>query len=346
MKCVLHIGTEKTGTTSIQRALKEHRPILASHRILYPKLFYGLKHIKISCFAMDNDRIDIRKRRLGLTDDEAIERFRQEFRRDFAKEIAANQRGTTTVVIVNEHLSRLRNASEVERLKDFLDGFFDAIELHLYIRRQDLLMRSMYSTVIKVGGLRQNVYPVFKDEGPNEDFITFDYHRMFKLWGSVFPKERLHIHRFDRSTLLGDNAIPDFLIRSGLLAEDAARQLIVDTENASLDPLALEVLRRFNVAWQRHGYARSGIAGMGTIFAELFPGGGKPVSRGEAEEFLSHFAESNGKLARGYFGSDQLFDAADLEALPDKVEPAVPTVEDTLRILSAVWQTKMSRKGD
>ena len=84
MRCVLHIGAEKTGTTSIQRSLTKNGGLLAARKIHYPELFHGQRHVKISCFAMDNDRLDIRKRRLGLTDDAAIEKFRKGFRRDFA----------------------------------------------------------------------------------------------------------------------------------------------------------------------------------------------------------------------------------------------------------------------
>ncbi|MCB1495942.1 MAG: hypothetical protein KDJ86_09170 [Bauldia sp.] len=341
MRCVLHIGAEKTGTTSIQRSLTKNGGLLAARKIHYPELFHGQRHVKISCFAMDNDRLDIRKRRLGLTDDAAIEKFRKGFRRDFAKEMETCRKRTGTVVIVNEHLSRLQNAAEVERLKAFIERFFEAIDIHFYIRRQDLLMRSMYSTVIKVGGIRENVFPPFEEGG--RDFLAFDFHRIFRLWTSVFPMESFHIHRFDRSALLSGDVVVDFLSRSGLFEQAAAEAFRIEAENASLDPIALEVLRQFNLAWGQHGYEKAGLRGTGALAGELFPGRGKPVSRAEAETFLSHFEAGNRALARACFDSDELFDTSDIAALPETVDPPRPTAEDTARVLSAIWNLKFSR---
>ncbi len=340
MKCVLHIGTEKTGTTSIQRALTEHGAILEPHGIFYPPLFHGQRHVKISCFAMDNDRLDLRKRRLGLTDDAAIEKFRRNFRRDFAGEMDSNRKKATTLVIVNEHLSRLQTTTEVERLKAFLAEFFDTVDIHLYIRRQDLLMRSMYSTVIKVGGVRENVFPPFEEGG--RDFVAFDFDRIFRLWTSVFARDAFLIHRFERSSLLSGDAVIDFLVRSALFDEEAARALKVDAVNASLDPIALEVLRRFNLAWSQQGHDKSGIRGIGAIAGDLFPGRGKPVSRGEAETFLSYFDASNRALAQAYFDTDTLFDTSDLATLPDTVDAPQPTVDDVARVMAAIWNVKFA----
>ncbi|MEP0325051.1 hypothetical protein [Bauldia litoralis] len=341
MKCVLHIGSEKTGTTSIQRALAEHGEKLEARQIVYPRLLHGLKHVKISCFAMDNERMDIRKRRLGLTEDATIEAFRQTFRRDLARQIKAAGRTAQTVVIVNEHLSRLQTIAEVERLKAFLAEFFDAVDIHFYVRRQDLLMRSMYSTVIKVGGIRENVFPPYEEGG--RDFVAFDFNRIFRLWTSVFDAKSFHLHRFEKPRLIAGDVIVDFLVQSGLVDEDTARAFKVVPENPSLDPLALEVLRRFNLAWNRHGYDKAGVRGIGGIAGELFPGRGKPVTRAEAEAFLSHFEAGNRALAQDCFGSDDLFDTADMADMPETIDLPQPTLDDTARIMAAIWNVKFVR---
>lgn len=55
MRLSIHIGTEKTGTTSIQTALKADRDRLAESGVLFPILFGSLNQMELSVAASNQD---------------------------------------------------------------------------------------------------------------------------------------------------------------------------------------------------------------------------------------------------------------------------------------------------
>ncbi|MBY6127060.1 hypothetical protein [Roseovarius atlanticus] len=312
MDCVIHIGTEKTGTTSIQRTLDEGADLLLCDGTLWPPVFRDGQDPRIACYAMDDAALDLRKRRRGLTTPEAVTKFRTQFENRLERELAAAP-GARTLLIVNEHLSRMRARSEPARLKALLDGFASRIRIVLYLRRQDLMMRSMYSQVIKVGGTRENVFPLFEQEEEG-DFTTFNYRRIVDLWAGTFGREALEIRVFERPQLVEGDVIADFFHTVGLARPDG---LQAAKSNENLSPEALLSLRELN----RH-LPREARGNLGPLSARIFTGPGMPVERAKAEEFLSHFQQDNDDVARRYLGRDRLFEPIGEGEYPETVEPA------------------------
>ena len=65
---------------------------------------------------------------------------------------AAELSGGATAIFCSEHChSRLTSPSEVDTLRDFLGGFFDDVRVGVYLRRQDQVALSLYSTRLKSG---------------------------------------------------------------------------------------------------------------------------------------------------------------------------------------------------
>ena len=62
MECVIHIGTEKTGTTSIQRTLDANAKLLLQEGVLWPAVLQRGQDPRITCYAMNDETIDLRKR--------------------------------------------------------------------------------------------------------------------------------------------------------------------------------------------------------------------------------------------------------------------------------------------
>lgn len=341
MKCVLHIGTEKTGTTSIQMTMTDSTDALTAAGFFYPDLLSGQEHSRISSFAMDDERMDRRKLRMGLTDAESILTFRSDFERRLGAEVdEARGRGAHTAIIVNEHLSRLMRASEVVRLRTLLEAVFDSVEVHVYLRRQDKLMRSMYSTIVRVGDTRQRVFPL---PGETRDFELFDYERILKLWRSVFPPEQLHVHRFESGALLEGDVIRDFVHAAdpeGKIDVDALR---VSRQNVSVEPEALEALRLLNVALENTENSRRGI--LGRIFGMLFPGSGARISQGEARAFLSEFESSNRWVATEVLGREELFDESDIADLPESVPDIALSNEQLAGYFAAAWSERVRQRS-
>ena len=146
--CVLHIGLEKTGTTSIQSTLAANRDRMLSRGILYPRSLGARSHVKAYAYASEGPSDEI-KVKCGLYD-----RPTEEFRRDLLKQFDEEVASATPekIIISNEHLSsRLMSGSELSRLRTLLSRHCRSIKVVVYLRAQGDAHRSAYSTYIKTG---------------------------------------------------------------------------------------------------------------------------------------------------------------------------------------------------
>ena|GEM_PF-2241863 len=125
MKLILHIGQQKTGSTSLQRFLFDNRTQLLQHKILYPRSL-GTEHYKQHL---------IFKHRNNLLDNEL------NLYKKLKEEIIASK--AETVIISDENLFFGRSTKK-EEIVTFLKSLFDEIEVLVYLRRQDLHAPSHY----------------------------------------------------------------------------------------------------------------------------------------------------------------------------------------------------------
>ena len=116
MKVILHIGLEKTGTTSIQRTCASKREELLRHGVLYPKTPGKSNHCAVAALAANPGKcLDLRTQ-LGIVDQSAFDAFLAEFPAKLQAEI--RESGVDCVLLSNEHCSsRLGNPEELARLR-------------------------------------------------------------------------------------------------------------------------------------------------------------------------------------------------------------------------------------
>jgi len=167
--CYLHIGFEKTGTTSIQQFLHRNRGELAKKGFYHPVSLDTPNNTFLYVAAADEDRINDAHKivRRGLS----AEAFRAKVALDLSAELKG--RGGT-LVLSNEHMhSEVRSPAAVTRLKDLLRPHCKEIKILAYVRRQDRVAVSQYSTALKVG--LDYLPPVFPSMAQGLDYY-FDYH--------------------------------------------------------------------------------------------------------------------------------------------------------------------------
>ena len=156
-RIILHIGTEKTGTSTIQSFFHKNADKLLDHGILYPRAPYGpdsASHIGLPVYARNEKRLagDMLGK-FGIKDAYAVEVFREELKTKFYNEFASHE--FHTMVLSSEHLtSRLSEPAELERLKNLLEPM-GRVEVVLYLRPQEELVASSYSTTIRLGSTQK-----------------------------------------------------------------------------------------------------------------------------------------------------------------------------------------------
>jgi hypothetical protein len=337
----LHIGTEKTGTTSVQRFFRTNRDLLARSGVLYPVAPGNENHSGLAVAAQKLSRRGPLRKLKGVQSAEEAREFRSTLMEDLAGEFSIGR--YRTVVMSGEHCSsRLLDDAEVQWLKNALTPFFDNIHIVVYIRRQDDYLLSTYSTSIKSGATRELSFPP-------ERLIQsrYDHWELLSRWARIFGRERIVCRKFERSALKSQDIVDDFLSVVGI---DPALELVrPDHVNESLDAESLEFLRLFNKHIPR--IANNGLNpdrnNVVPLLSRMSQGPLITLADDELARFMALFRQSNRQVAEEYFGGarensdDPLFEAR-TDTRP-RTPRAVLTVGRAVEICAGLWQEKQAQ---
>lgn len=332
-KIILHIGTEKTGTTSIQRALAHERDNLAARGILFPHLFGSENHMEIAVYAMDSEINDeLRQIELAKADC-GLDEYRTRLTAQLQSEIAAGD--FDTLLLSNEHChSRLHRPGSLERLKAFLDPISPDIEIVVYLRRQDKLAVSAHSTRVKLGG-QGDMLPVIKEGGYRP---YFDYDGLLRRYENVFGRDAITVRLFEPDLLVGRDVVTDFfhITDLGIPVPSLAKA------NKSLSAKQSLFLERFNEIFPLFVDGKISQA-RGPIFrvvSNLLQGPPVRPVRARAEAFYGNFHNSNQAVKQRYFPDldrETLFDEG-FVGYPETEDEISLTTDDMFEVVTALWR--------
>ena len=346
MKAFLHIGTEKTGTTTIQNFLAKNRKYLLEDGYLYPSSPGKINHIKLAIFAMKSSKIQDIHKFLGLTTPERVTKFQSQFKKNLTQELSLSN--LQTVILSSEHCSsQLIFKEDIERLKIFLNNFFEEIKIIIYLRRQDKYLASLYSTGIRCGRSEPFNLPSSKETFERR----YDYYHILKKWESVFGKDKIIVKVFERNQMLEGNLITDFTNALDLKLDN--RYKLPPKLNQSLDIYSLEYLRiinlcfkllsKDNISTNRH---RKRIVESLLPSLERYSKGNKLlISETMAKNFMSNFYESNKQVAQYFLGRSEgkLFNGDFTEVRTKEISKFI-TFKKLLQITAFLLKEKLKNK--
>lgn len=224
----LHIGTAKTGTTTLQRFLCKHETLLCKLGYLYPKAGRPTNNPTAHYHLANALRAEgkIYNRHIGAWVDISTQFT------DLHQEII--QRNLPNVIISCESFSN--NPNDIEQLKQELSAY--NVKILVYLREQKKFLLSAYIESVKQGSsLRFEEYV-----GRNLNLV--DYCNLLALWGKVFGKENLIIRVFEKERLQG-TLFEDFLLSIGI--QDASRfNTSIVNYNVSPPSKTINLLRYLN----------------------------------------------------------------------------------------------------
>ncbi|WP_238367970.1 hypothetical protein [Mesobacterium pallidum] len=247
-KLVLHIGTEKTATTSIQDFVYANRAPLAEHGV---QLADGLgvpNNQKIAAYFQNQIDDYMKDRRIYTMHekDAYFDGFDDEMRREFA---ALLEKGST-VFITSELLhSRLNDQDSIDSLAAFLRSIFDEIKVLCYIREQSALATSFYSTTVKAGNT-DDFDTFLAPIGPDAHY--YNYEQFLAKWEHAFGIDALRVKIFDRDRLYDGNILKDVVHETIPAPRDDAFDWDLSVSNESLGPIGVSVARVFNEIYPRY----------------------------------------------------------------------------------------------
>lgn len=299
LELVLHIGSGKTGTSSIQRLMRRNRGLLLEHGVLYPSSPGPRRHVRFGLFFKTDDEL-VETRPYQAQGHPSPAAFRETFLTGLFGEI--EEARPSTVVISDEALYGSDNAS-LSRLRSFTDEHARRLRLVCYLRRQDDHLVSRYQQVVKTGETRTLAERVAVFEHAK----TYDYAARLDTWARLLEPDTFVVRRFERGAFLDDSLYADFVQAAGL---DVAPSDLKDvpSQNESLDAESVEFLRLLNLHLVAAEGAQVGMVNHRPLVAKLAAGSAGPtltLPEAELDAFMAHWEDSNREVARRYLGEDE-----------------------------------------
>ena len=297
---VLHIGSGKTGTSSIQRLLGRNRDRLAELEWLYPESPSNNRdrHARFGTFAQPDDRI-LAQDALRREAHDTPARFRRALRRELLDEIT---RSGARQVLLSDEVLYGSSEEAIERVHRFARRASRRVRLVVYLRRQDDHLISRYQQVIKMGETRR-----LAERTRQVDFSApYDYHARLSSWRRVLAPDDFVVRRFEGDRFVGGSLYQDFFDACGLpLAADDLRPVAL--QNESLDAEAVELLRLLNLYRVENEGANVGATTNRRFVVRLSRASSGPVltlPESVLDPFMAGWQKSNSAVARDFLQED------------------------------------------
>ena len=324
-RCILHIGTEKTGSSSIQAFLNQNRKTLLKDGILYPHTSIGGSQWEFVALTHPCPwTMDVGEA-LKIEDAESRETFKMLFLENLKRQAAQSPEGQT-LLISSEHFHSRLEEDAIEALKSILDTFAESYEIVVYFRRQDQLAVSHFTTQIKSGysGSGMNL----QHHSVNDRYYNFD--QLVTRWSNVFGSESIKAGLYKKLSKTENGMLNDFCNKCSI---DISNKTLPKWYNRSLSAAGLKFIQSVNQIYKNHEGILSADDRQSLInrLSEQNEGRFYPISKSEAETFYAKFIDSNESLRARLFPKESapLFEEdfsyypEDAETLPDSYNDAV-----------------------
>jgi len=308
LKAIVHIGTEKTGTTSIQKYLYINREKLRTAGYHFLQSAGETNNRALPAYCIADEKFDDFFQERGITTLEEKEQFKQTFIKQFEAELENLPKNVHTVVVSSEHFhSRIRTEKEMDKVYNLLSGYFDEIKIICYLREQVPTCISYYSTHLKNGGT-QSFAKFLELCRPQNDY--YNYSAMLANWERCFGFESLDISLFSEDHFLNRNLLDDFTAKiDSALIGNLDKNVVL--ANQSLRPAGQVLARIVNLVFP----VRSEIPEVAAIrdkckklIAATMTGKGQQPDLQTWETIYNNFMDSNEEAREKFFPQvEQLF---------------------------------------
>ncbi|WP_333828168.1 hypothetical protein [Pararhodobacter sp.] len=207
MKVLLHIGSPKAGSTTIQHALALNQKRLLAQKVLawQPDDSKGPPaRVLANRFAPDHRPLRPRERLYFRTRAETVEWSHENWR---ALSALVKAREPALTVLSSESLFAVDN---VQRVLDALGETFSDITILAYIRDPAEQYKSSLDQIIRDGGRFADL--------PLPTEFGFPSHEVIRSYHDILGKDRVIVRNFDRRNFVGGDLTTDFFAQVARIA--------------------------------------------------------------------------------------------------------------------------------
>lgn len=237
---ILHIGTPKSGTTSVQEFLTQERANVPLEFLDSTGGLSGFKLLSVPSFggsiAPEFDAKIPRKYRLS--------HLRDIDWNEIELEISQKQHRGRPFFISDERFYSVydKDSAAISELAKRLKSLFSNVTILMYIRDQRAYVKSTYSQLVKRGKLVESFGEYVSDTRRLHDLC--DYATRIDLWARAFGSSAVKVVPFHKEAFSEGNLLIDVLERSG--ANNPALHQSINAfraKNVSPTFLQLELVR-------------------------------------------------------------------------------------------------------
>lgn len=234
MKAVIHIGTPKSGTTTIQSFLALNRDALRAQGFRYePFDTRNVAQMELGLAGMirAGETVDtaVKQWALGTYSRAAQEAYVQRFEESLTEGLSTWPEHTY-IASSEQIFAWLSTPNRVQALDDFLRKTFESVHYIVYFRPQHELMLSSYSERIKRGEV------LTFDDHFAERLNRMHWNRRAAMWADIVGPGNFTVRLLDRGRLANGDLLDDFCLTAGL-----DRSSLATPENKNLSLSAEEV---------------------------------------------------------------------------------------------------------
>lgn len=329
----VHIGTAKTGTTSIQNFCIDNQKVLNQKGYYYPRFPYRYENVS--------------PRRNGhfLLDDEIKDkqgRFREAM--DCIRGAFENY---DNIILSEETIWSISKKARMEIFKalkeESIEGGFQ-VKIIVYFRRQDEYMSSSWSQDVKGGASGGSTWEEYVKS--RKSLHKLKYGTGLKLLMKFWGKENVIVRRFDFKRFVGGSIYADFLDAVGLELTDEY-EIAQFFQNTKLAGNTHEIMRIVNgmpdIDEEQRFFFRRVLESFADLSGKEYPNA--MFSKEEAEAFLKQYEDENRRVSEAYFNGEELFDTGAVKDLPKWQKDNPHMLDDTVRFICACYVRLMKENA-
>lgn len=297
----LHIGTPKTGSTSIQKFLCANREVLKKHGYCYPVIpiyYQRMGRARNALFLQgliydENGKRDKEKEQQNLK--KGMEYLRAEFKKH------------RNIIMSDEVLWLAlyrRRASLWEELLEATGKNGYQLKAVVYLRRQDQYISSWWNQMLKKRRILMTMtWEEYRYHFPENLWPDYD-EALTRIAGAI-GRENIIVRVFERGRFYNGSLEADFLNAVGL---ELTPDFVVQEEqsNPKLAGNVHEIKRILNtlpkIRFREDDFFREVALGFTAQSGDDYPTTVLPAK--DAAEFLEPYLEGNRRIAKEYFGED------------------------------------------
>lgn len=336
---ILHIGTPKTATTSLQAFFHANRELLADAGVCFPIMpFQNARSGKFvnGAFLYELQYLVRPKNSLLFTP------MSLDLRRSLRVLGKLGKSGANTLLSEENLLSPELNWHRIVSI--LKECGFDDLRVIVYLRRQDAMLLSMWKQACEGG------YHYYMTDSLRS-FCDFDFNRSWGRYAerllhvqSCLERGSIVVRRFDRNRFVGGDIYHDFCDAAGIPWNDAFT--IPEDLNPSIScdiAMVMSALTAAGLPEINTGHAgRRLLMELAEELSQRFPDepGTFPMPPEERRELMERYTDGNLFLSVRYFGGEPFGDEP-----PADYPVWEPNEERTRAMIGALYDALAERMG-